>query len=381
MYTAARGFNLLSAKTPWKLATIFFNNDFGEIVVTQDRASHFKGQKNAATPNVKGSYYDLLGISPTATAQEVRQAYREQSKLFHPDTTQLPPPEARQRFHVLNEAYATLSNPVQRLQYDQKAGFSRFTVVQPPAGLNKSVPRQPTYSSSAYLDPNDRPLSAGEIFALVILGFTFLICLVLAIVLSFTQGDLHLGLHPPLAGDHSVLSQVETVTPHPDSALESAPKAALQSPSTQVEKPSPPPLTFPWIKPSDSESVAATTDHPKSEAAEKQLSELPTPSQEVVETQLGELPDPSPRAEETQLSELPIPNQKSEETQLHELPASSSVMEPSPTVAPESLPALDRPNPLAEERKSDALSMFAAQSESESVSTEAPLSHPDQIGL
>jgi hypothetical protein len=45
------------------------------------------------------------------------------------------------------------------------------------------------YNSSAYLDPTDRPLSAGEIFALFILGLTFLGCLLLAIAIGLTRGE------------------------------------------------------------------------------------------------------------------------------------------------------------------------------------------------
>ncbi len=158
--------------------------------MTQDREGHPKGQ-NQPVSDTQGTYYDRLGVNPTSTVQEIRQAYRELSKLYHPDTTQLAIAEAKQRFQLLNEAYATLSNPDKRLYYDQKSGFSRFSVIQPPSGVQtpKSASRQSVYSSSAYLDPNDRPLSAGEVFALVILGVTFVLCLVLAIVLSFAHSE------------------------------------------------------------------------------------------------------------------------------------------------------------------------------------------------
>ena len=136
------------------------------------------------------SYYALLGLHQSASPLEIRRAYRELSKLYHPDTTELPIDTATKKFQQLNEAYATLSNPERRVIYDQKIGYSRLNVIQPPQGFNSPVTqRRPTYSSSAYLDPTDRPLSAGEIFALFILGLTFIGCIVLAIAIGLTRGD------------------------------------------------------------------------------------------------------------------------------------------------------------------------------------------------
>ncbi|HEY9878132.1 MAG TPA: J domain-containing protein, partial [Leptolyngbyaceae cyanobacterium] len=50
------------------------------------------------------SYYHLLGIKPTASAQQIRRAYRDLSKLYHPDTTELPAEIATDKFQQLNEA-------------------------------------------------------------------------------------------------------------------------------------------------------------------------------------------------------------------------------------------------------------------------------------
>lgn len=130
---------------------------------------------------IANSYYGVLGLNPTASPMEIRQKYRELSKQFHPDTTVLPEAEATVRFQRLNEAYGTLSNPERRSLYDLKIGFSRHSVVQ----HRPSEPGESTYvSNSAYLDPTDRPLSAGEIFALFMMGLTFVGCVLLAIALS-----------------------------------------------------------------------------------------------------------------------------------------------------------------------------------------------------
>jgi DnaJ domain len=159
------------------------------------------------------TYYDRLGLHPSASVQQIRRAYWDLSKLYHPDTTTLPQITATNKFRDLNEAYATLSSPERRLHYDLKIGYSRITVVQAPTNLGTPVSSR-SMSSSAYLDPTDRPLSAGEVFALFILALTFIACLVLAITLSLTQGEAAIqSLPSPLKRETlkvEVSSQAET---------------------------------------------------------------------------------------------------------------------------------------------------------------------------
>ena len=137
----------------------------------------------------EATYYSLLGVHPAASVIEIRHAYRELSKRYHPDTTDLPIGLATVKFQKLNEAYATLSNPQKRLTYDLSIGYSRFGGIQAPSDLYRPVERDRHLSKSAYLDPTDRPLSPGEIFALFILGLTFLGCLLLVIAVGLTRGD------------------------------------------------------------------------------------------------------------------------------------------------------------------------------------------------
>jgi curved DNA-binding protein CbpA len=146
-----------------------------------------------AEPIANLTHYDLLNLHPSASQQQIRQTYRELSKLYHPDTTSLPAAIATAKFQQLNEAYATLSNPERRLTYDLKIGYSRYKVVQPPADLYRSIDRSTEPPrSTAYRDPTDRPLSAGELFALFILGLTFLGCLGLAIGMGIARGEIAL---------------------------------------------------------------------------------------------------------------------------------------------------------------------------------------------
>lgn len=136
----------------------------------------------------KSSYYTLLGLHPSASAMEIRRAYRELSKQYHPDTTSLPKAIATAKFQELNQAYATLSHLERRSNYDLQIGYSRLSVIQAPSYEDRSH-SSTKFSRSAYLDPSDRPLSAGELFALCLLGLTFVGCLLLAIVVGLIRGD------------------------------------------------------------------------------------------------------------------------------------------------------------------------------------------------
>ena len=65
-------------------------------------------------------FYTILGVSPLATADEIKAAHRELVKIFHPDLFSLNTEKARanHKLQEINEAYATLSNPERRRQYD-----------------------------------------------------------------------------------------------------------------------------------------------------------------------------------------------------------------------------------------------------------------------
>lgn len=148
------------------------------------------------------NHYDRLGVKPTASPQEIRRAYRDMSKLYHPDTTQLAPEVATEKFQILNEAYATLSNPEKRLAYNYTIGISKVAVIQAPKYLDRPASERRLYEkNSAYLDPTDRPLSAGELFALFILGVTFVSCLILVFAIGWTKGELVIDATPaPVLG-------------------------------------------------------------------------------------------------------------------------------------------------------------------------------------
>ena len=82
-------------------------------------------------------FYAVLGISPDASADEVKKAYRKLARQHHPDAN---PGDAgaEARFKEVGEAYSVLSDPEQRQQYDavraMARGGARFTAGGPGGG-------------------------------------------------------------------------------------------------------------------------------------------------------------------------------------------------------------------------------------------------------
>ncbi|MBR8833625.1 MAG: DnaJ domain-containing protein [Stigonema ocellatum SAG 48.90 = DSM 106950] len=63
-------------------------------------------------------YYTILGVSKTATAEEIKQAFRKLARKYHPDVNPNNK-QAEARFKEVNEAYEVLSDPDKRKKYDQ----------------------------------------------------------------------------------------------------------------------------------------------------------------------------------------------------------------------------------------------------------------------
>ena len=63
----------------------------------------------------KRDYYEVLGVSKTATDKEIKSAFRRLAKQYHPDVNKAP--DAEEKFKEIQEAYAVLSDENRRKQY------------------------------------------------------------------------------------------------------------------------------------------------------------------------------------------------------------------------------------------------------------------------
>ena len=66
----------------------------------------------------KRDYYELLGIDKSASDEEIKKAYRQMAKKYHPDLNK-GDASAEQMFKDVNEAYSVLSDPEKKARYDR----------------------------------------------------------------------------------------------------------------------------------------------------------------------------------------------------------------------------------------------------------------------
>jgi hypothetical protein len=139
------------------------------------------------------THYDVLGISQKATPHEVRRAYLDRARLFHPDRTHGATPgdaeAAARRMQDVNEAWRVLRDPSSRAAYDRALSGARLPPSRPP--------RPPRPTAAPYEDDADdddldrpypqRPAEPGDIGVTVVRGLPWVaVAVVLAAIFVFT---------------------------------------------------------------------------------------------------------------------------------------------------------------------------------------------------
>jgi curved DNA-binding protein CbpA len=102
-------------------------------------------------------YYAILGVSPSASASEIKRAFRRLAIRYHPDKN--PAEEVRSLFHDINEAYDVLGDAEKRVTYDNRRANPFADILTEPAPSH----RDPAYRRKAYQPPKKREPPASYV--------------------------------------------------------------------------------------------------------------------------------------------------------------------------------------------------------------------------
>ena len=111
----------------------------------------------------KLDYYDILGVAPEASQDEIKRAFRKLAFKYHPDRNKMPDAEAK--FKEASEAYAILSDPEKRRKYDAQ-GFE---------GIENQYKQEDIFNSDNFQDVfSEFGFNAEDIFTRIFGGgFTY----------------------------------------------------------------------------------------------------------------------------------------------------------------------------------------------------------------
>jgi hypothetical protein len=131
-------------------AYAFCDNDWS-VVFPQSVLTDWFLAEDQPTPQATKTYYAALNVRRDADETEVKKAYRQMAKRYHPDVNR--DPDAPEMFKRIQAAYEVLSSPLQRRKYD--AGL------QLEASLSQS--KQKDFFATLSLDSYRPPLRCGWI--------------------------------------------------------------------------------------------------------------------------------------------------------------------------------------------------------------------------
>ncbi|XP_078442455.1 chaperone protein dnaJ 11, chloroplastic-like [Wolffia australiana] len=117
---------------------------------TETEREGFRGSRNHQNSRVynAGSLYEMLGLTESASAMEIKTAYRKLARACHPDAVAADLKIASaENFKRIHAAYATLSDPDKRAEYDRR-------IVPAPARWTSPVYGYPPPSASTRSSPS-----------------------------------------------------------------------------------------------------------------------------------------------------------------------------------------------------------------------------------
>lgn len=125
-------------------------------------------------------YYEVLGVSPNATDEQIRRRFRELARKYHPDVNRSP--DAEHRFKEITEAYRVLSSPSLRADYDlmrrsaqsARTGTGRTTTPPPhsrPSAQQSARQQRPSSTSSAHTSARSAEIEAQQILQSAMLAY------------------------------------------------------------------------------------------------------------------------------------------------------------------------------------------------------------------
>ncbi|KAM9779847.1 dnaJ heat shock protein family (Hsp40) member A3a [Neosynchiropus ocellatus] len=124
-----RGFSSVGAGKIWRKGNLACKE---ALTLRGFNSPHVVCIHTSAPASGKQDYYKVLGVPRTATQKEIKQAFYQMAKKYHPDSNK-EDPQAKEKFTQLAEAYEVLSDETKRKQYDTY-GSTNFNAGQAGGG-------------------------------------------------------------------------------------------------------------------------------------------------------------------------------------------------------------------------------------------------------
>ncbi|XP_077587481.1 uncharacterized protein LOC144206390 [Stigmatopora nigra] len=120
---------------------------WGHLTFTRTYAN---GHQEVPLYRSRRGYYDILGVTPTASHAQIKTAYYKQCFLYHPDRNAAGNDQATVRFSDISEAYAVLSHKTLRKKYDRGLLSQNDLTTKSGAGPSATATTPPTKTDDGW---------------------------------------------------------------------------------------------------------------------------------------------------------------------------------------------------------------------------------------